>query len=155
MKPEDLKPFVDFMKAHGLFILSAEKPDFKIYLVKEGAETLVSASAFAGASALAKASAGKPAGLASEATEESAVNKNAVSVTCPLVGTFYQSPAPGAAPFVAVGQEVKVGDTLCIVEAMKVMNEVKAEVAGKVLEIKAENGKPVEFGQTLFLLSRD
>ena len=154
MKPEELKPFVDFMKAHGLLILSVEKPDFKLYLIKEGAENLVSASA-----AIARHSLGEggtvAAGLAPEAALEPVVNKNAVSVISPLVGTFYRAPAPGAAPFVEIGQEVKVGDALCVVEAMKVMNEIKSEVNGKVLEIKAENGKPVEFGQVLFLISRD
>ena len=148
MKPEKLKPFVDFMKAHGLLILSVEKPDFKLYLVKEGAENLVSATA---APAYAKASAGEP---AAGPAPEPVVNKNVVSVTSPLVGTFYRAPAPGAATFAEVGQEVKVGDTLCIVEAMKVMNEIKSEVNGKVLEIKAENNKPVEFGQVLFLIEK-
>ena len=146
MKTEELKPFVDFMKAHSLLILSVEKPDFKLYLVKEGAKNLVSAPvAPVGTSAV---------GLAPEAALEPAVNKNAVPVTSPLVGTFYRALAPGAAPFVEVGQEVKAGDTLCIVEAMKVMNEIKGEVNGKVLEIKAENGKPVEFGQVLFLIEK-
>ncbi|MBU2495837.1 MAG: acetyl-CoA carboxylase biotin carboxyl carrier protein [Candidatus Omnitrophota bacterium] len=162
MKPEELKPFVDFMKAHGLLTLSVEKPDFKLYLVKEGAETLVSTPTASArlarhSPAYAKATAGKlgeggmlAAGLALEPV----VNKNAVSVTSPLVGTLYLAPAPSAAPFVEVGQEVKAGDTLCVVEAMKVMNEIKSEVNGKVLEIKAENGKPVEFGQILFLISK-
>jgi acetyl-CoA carboxylase biotin carboxyl carrier protein len=151
MKPEELKSFVDFMKAHGLLILSVEKSDFKLYLVKEGAENLVSATA---APAFAKISAGEPAGLASEIASELAVNKNAVFVTSPLVGTLYRALAPDVASFVEVGQEVKVGDTLCIVEAMKVMNEIKSEVNGKVLEIKAENGKQVEFGQVLFLIEK-
>jgi len=146
MKKEELKPFVEFMKAHGLLILSVEKPDFKLYLVKEGAENLISATA--GPVMMVAA------GLASEASLEPAVNKNAVSVTSPLVGTFYRASAPGAAPFAEVGQEVRAGDTLCIVEAMKVMNEIKGEVNGKVLEIKAENGKPVEFGQVLFLIEK-
>ena len=162
MKTEELKPFADFMKTHGLLVLSVEKPDFKLYLVKEGAENLVSVSAspsFAKASAFAKAmadtSAGKPAGEpATESVSEPGVNKNTVSVTSPLVGTLYRAPAPGAAPFVEVGQEVKAGDTLCIVEAMKVMNEIKSEVNGKVLEVKAENSKPVEFGQVLFLIEK-
>ena len=145
MKTEEVKPFTDFMKAHGLLILSVEKPDFKLYLVREGAENLVSALA-----APVRTDAGSPPGSA----PEPAVNENAVSVTSPLVGTFYRSPAPGAAPLVEVDQEIKSGDTLCIVEAMKVMNEVKGEVNGKVLEIKVENGKPVEFGQVLFLIEK-
>ncbi|MFH2068819.1 MAG: acetyl-CoA carboxylase biotin carboxyl carrier protein [Candidatus Omnitrophota bacterium] len=149
MKPEELKPFADFMKEQGLLILSVEKPDFKLYLVKKGAENLVSATA--AAPAYAEDSSGKPAG---GSALEPVVNKNAVSVTSPLVGTFYRAPAPGAAPFAEVGQEVKAGDTLCIVEAMKVMNEIKSEVNGMVLESRVENGKPVEFGQVLFLIEK-
>ena len=132
MKPEELKPFVDFMKEHGLLVLSVEKTDFRIYLAREGAENLVSPS--------------------SVVPEIPADNKSVI-VTSPLVGTFYRASAPDAAVFMEVGQEVKVGDILCIVEAMKVMNHVKSEVAGKVLEIKKENGKPVEFGEPLFLIA--
>lgn len=132
MKPEELKPFVDFMKEHGLLVLSVEKTDFRIYLAREGAENLVSPS--------------------SVVPEIPADNKSVI-VTSPLVGTFYRASAPDAAAFMEVGQEVKVGDILCIVEAMKVMNHVKSEVAGKVLEIKKENGKPVEFGEPLFLIA--
>lgn len=145
MKPEDLKPFVDFMKEHGLLVLSVEKPDFKVYLVKEGAENLVSASLKSGFS---------PA-LVSETgvVSEPPADKKSVMVTSPLVGTFYRAPAPGAASFVETGQEIKVGDILGIVEAMKVMNHIKSEVAGKVLEIKKENGKPVEFGEPLFSIA--
>jgi len=73
-----------------------------------------------------------------------------VIVTSPFVGTFYRAPSPDAPPFVEVGQSVRKGQTLCIVEAMKLMNEIEAEVAGKVAEIFVENGQPVEFGEPLF-----
>ena len=73
-------------------------------------------------------------------------------ITAPMVGTFYSGPAPGAKPFVEIGSEVAVGDTLCIVEAMKMMNQIEAEVAGRVVSILAENGAPVEFGQVLFII---
>jgi acetyl-CoA carboxylase biotin carboxyl carrier protein len=69
-----------------------------------------------------------------------------------MVGTFYRSPSPGAKAFVEVGQAVKPGDTLCIIEAMKLLNEIEAEVAGVVQEILAENGQPVEYGQSLFVI---
>jgi acetyl-CoA carboxylase biotin carboxyl carrier protein len=69
-----------------------------------------------------------------------------------MVGTFYRSPSPGAKPFVEVGQAVKAGDTLCIIEAMKLLNEIEAEIAGEVKEILAENGQPVEYGQPLFVI---
>lgn len=73
-------------------------------------------------------------------------------VKSPMVGTFYRSSAPGAAAFVEVGQAVKVGDTLCIIEAMKLLNEIDAEVSGIVKQVLAENGQPVEFGQPLFII---
>jgi len=73
-------------------------------------------------------------------------------VTAPMVGTFYASPAPGAKAFVEVGQEVRVGQVLCIIEAMKMMNQIESERAGKVVAILAKNGEPVEFGQPLFAI---
>jgi len=76
--------------------------------------------------------------------------KNIHIVKSPIVGTFYRAPAPGAKPFVEVGSKVKKGDVLCIIEAMKIMNEVKSDVNGVVEEILVENGQPVEYGQPLF-----
>jgi acetyl-CoA carboxylase biotin carboxyl carrier protein len=73
-------------------------------------------------------------------------------VTAPMVGTFYGSPAPGAKAFVEVGQEVRVGQVLCIIEAMKMMNQIESERAGKVVAVLAKNGEPVEFGQPLFAI---
>jgi acetyl-CoA carboxylase biotin carboxyl carrier protein len=73
-------------------------------------------------------------------------------VKSPMVGTFYRSPSPGAASFIELGQAVKPGDTLCIIEAMKLLNEVEAEVGGTVKQILVENGQPVEYGQPLFVI---
>jgi len=73
-------------------------------------------------------------------------------VNAPMVGTFYVSPAPGAKPFVEVGQEVRVGQVLCVIEAMKMMNQIESERAGKVVAVLAKNGEPVEFGQPLFAI---
>lgn len=73
-------------------------------------------------------------------------------VKSPMVGTFYRSPSPGASAFVEIGQAVKPGDTLCIIEAMKLLNEIEAEVGGTVKEILVDNGQPVEFGQPLFII---
>ena len=74
------------------------------------------------------------------------------AVTSPMVGTFYEAASPGAKPFVQVGQQVNVGDTLCIVEAMKMLNQIEADKAGTVTAMLIENGQPVEFGQTLFVI---
>ena len=73
-------------------------------------------------------------------------------VTAPMVGTFYSGPAPGAKPFVEIGTEVKPGDTLCVIEAMKMMNQIESEFAGRVVSVLVENGSPVEFGQPLFII---
>ena len=74
-------------------------------------------------------------------------------VKSPMVGTFYRSSAPGAAPFVDIGSSVKEGDTLCIIEAMKLLNEIDADISGTIKEILVENGQPVEFGQPLFVIA--
>lgn len=76
------------------------------------------------------------------------------AVTAPMVGTFYSAPSPGSAEFVQVGDRVNVGDTLCIVEAMKMMNPIEAEVSGTIKSIRAQNGDPVEYGQTLFMIDQ-
>lgn len=82
----------------------------------------------------------------SEVKEE---KKSGTPITSPMVGTFYMAPSPDSAPFVSVGGSVKQGDVVCIIEAMKMMNEIKSEVAGKIVEICVEDGQPVEFGQVL------
>jgi acetyl-CoA carboxylase biotin carboxyl carrier protein len=74
------------------------------------------------------------------------------TITAPMVGTFYGAPAPGAKPFVQVGDEVKVGQVLCIIEAMKMMNQIESEKDGRIASVLARNGEPVEFGQPLFVL---
>ena len=82
-----------------------------------------------------------------------AIVDNRIPVLAPLVGTFYEASTPGAKPFVEVGQTVEAGETVCIVEAMKLMNEIEAEAAGKIVEIMVKNGEHVEYGQALFRLS--
>jgi acetyl-CoA carboxylase biotin carboxyl carrier protein len=72
-----------------------------------------------------------------------------------MVGTFYQAPSPGAKPFVDVGQRVQVGDTVCIIEAMKILNQIEADHAGTIKGILVENGQPVEYGQPLFVIGED
>jgi acetyl-CoA carboxylase biotin carboxyl carrier protein len=74
------------------------------------------------------------------------------TVTAPMVGTFYSASAPGAKPFVQVGSQVEVGDVLCIIEAMKMMNQIESDIAGQVVAVLVENGEPVEYGQPLFII---
>ena len=83
---------------------------------------------------------------------EAVADVSGESITSPMVGTFYAAPAPDAAPFVKVGQKINAGDTLCIIEAMKIMNPIEAEISGVVKQVLVQNGEPVEFGQTLFII---
>ena len=82
------------------------------------------------------------------------VEEDGHAVTAPMVGTYYSASSPGSAPFVQVGDRVSEGDTLCIVEAMKMMNQIEAEVAGTVKSIRVQNGEPVEYGQILFMIDQ-
>ena len=87
--------------------------------------------------------------VSSEKVEE---REDLIEIKAPMVGTFYHAPAPGAKPFVEVGDEIQPGDVVCIIEAMKLMNEIKAEIGGKIVKVLVENGAPVEFGEPLFLV---
>ena len=101
------------------------------------------------------AAAGVPGGAASgpaAAAAPAAAHAPDSIVTAPMVGTFYSAPAPGAKPFVEIGSEVKPGDVLCIIEAMKMMNQIESDKSGRVVSVLVKNGDPVEFGQTLFII---
>lgn len=93
-----------------------------------------------------------PQAAPSVSAEAPAPAKKGTPITSPMVGTFYKSPSPDADPFVSVGQTVSKGDVVCIVEAMKMMNEIESEISGKVVEICVEDGQPVEFGQVLMYI---
>ena len=127
----------DLMREHELAEIEVESEGFRVRLRKSGAGD---APRGAGAPA-------EPAG--SEAAGRGPV---ATVVQAPVVGTFYRAGAPEAAPFVQVGDRVAAGDVLCVIEAMKLMNEIKAEFAGEVVKILADNGQGVEYGQPLFAL---
>jgi len=87
-----------------------------------------------------------------ERPEEKKEEKKLIPIKAPMVGTFYRSPAPDAKPYVEIGQVIEEGQVVCIIEAMKLMNEIKSEVKGRIVEILAENAESVEFGQTLFMV---
>jgi acetyl-CoA carboxylase biotin carboxyl carrier protein len=148
MKPEEIKIYADFMKEYGLEYLEVKKGDFHLILSKKGKEILEG-----------KITEDRPEININKILEESKQSsqevENIVYVKSPLVGTFYRAPSPTSPPFVQQGQKVKKGDILCIIEAMKVMNEIKSDYDGTVKEILVENGKPVEFGQVLFIISKE
>ena len=120
--------------------------------IKAAAPAPIIAAAPSAAAAPAASAASAAAAAAETETAPADDLPAGTQVKSPLVGTFYSSPSPDEPPFVLVGQEVREGDTLCIIEAMKVMNEIKAEKSGVIKEILAENGQPVEYGQPLFVI---
>lgn len=143
-KPEYLEKLAKIINDNGLTEISMEDGDQAITIRKDLPEVLVGSSAPVAAPAAPVASAPAP---SAEKTAEPEVQGKAI--TSPMVGTFYSASAPDAAPFVEIGSEVAVGDVVCIIEAMKLMNEIKSEQAGKVVKICVKNGDPVEFGQVL------
>ncbi len=104
------------------------------------------------ASAPARSAAPEPSAAPAAPANAASAARDSQAVSSPMVGTFYRSPAPDADPFVEVGDIVEVGQTVCIIEAMKLMNEIEAEVKGRVVQVLVENAQPVEFGQKLFLV---
>jgi acetyl-CoA carboxylase biotin carboxyl carrier protein len=151
---KDIKAIIDLMRKNDLSVFEMEKEGFRLKLQK-GPEKLDVFSApvlpqmlAAPVAAAPVASSGAPAAAA--ATEAAAPAEATREITSPMVGTFYRAGSPESPPFVDVGQEVNEDTVVCIIEAMKVMNEIKAEVKGVIAEVVAENGKPVQFGQALF-----
>jgi acetyl-CoA carboxylase biotin carboxyl carrier protein len=150
-----LKTLIDLVAESGIAEIEVTEGEDKVRIVKH-APTVVAApspppvqTVVAGATAAVP----PPATAATPAAEPAAEPPKGSVVKSPMVGTFYRSPSPGAKSFVEVGQAVKPGDTLCIIEAMKLLNEIEAEVAGEVTEILVENGQPVEYGQPLFVIA--
>ncbi|WP_019938105.1 acetyl-CoA carboxylase biotin carboxyl carrier protein [Bordetella sp. FB-8] len=139
-----LKTLIDLVAESGIAELEITEGEGKVRIVKFSQTVQPVAyqpAAAPGAMAAAPAA---------EAAAPAAVQGHAVKA--PMVGTFYRSPNPGASPFVQVGQAVKEGDPLCIIEAMKLLNEIEADKSGVVKEILVENGEPVEYGQPLFVI---
>jgi acetyl-CoA carboxylase biotin carboxyl carrier protein len=145
MNIKEIKEMIQLMNENGLTEIEMEKEGLKIRL-KKGASGVEHAIYQEVRPAMAA-----PRSAESEAREapKPAAAAKAV-IKSPMVGTFYSSPAPDAPPFVQPGSQVQVGQVICIIEAMKLMNEIKSEVSGKIAEILVNNGDPVEFGQALF-----
>jgi acetyl-CoA carboxylase biotin carboxyl carrier protein len=157
-KLEELRELVEFLKANGIAEFDMEQDDLKVRIKFAGEP----GAGFAGGLDMAQlsrlmASAPAPAvaapAKASAAAELAAeLEEKLHEVKSPIVGTFYESPSPGAPAFVKVGDQVEVGQVLCIVEAMKLMNEIESDVAGEVVRRIASSGQPVEYGQALFAI---
>ncbi len=147
-----IKRLVQLMNENGLAELEFEEPDFRLRLAKAVAPSYAPVMQSAQAPAMPVADS-QPA--AASTPEKPAVPENLIEIKSPIVGTFYRSPAPDSPPFIRVGDQVNPKTVVCIIEAMKVMNELKAECSGTVVKIMAENAQTVEYGQVLFTVKPD
>jgi acetyl-CoA carboxylase biotin carboxyl carrier protein len=142
-----LKTLIDLVSESNISELEIAEADGKVRIVKASAPAVAAAPAAHVATAL-------PAAPLERAPAEpvAAAAPTGNVVKSPMVGTFYRSASPGSDPFIEIGSTVKVGDPICIIEAMKIMNEIEADAAGTIREILCENGQAVEFGQPLFVI---
>lgn len=152
-KMQELRELVEFLKANEIAEFDMEQADLKVR-IKFAGEPPVAAPSGLDLAQLSRLVASAPVAAAVPAAAASApdVEEKLHEVKSPIVGTFYESPAPGAPSFVQVGDQVEVGQVLCIVEAMKLMNEIESDVAGEVVKRIGVSGQPVEYGQPLFAI---
>jgi acetyl-CoA carboxylase biotin carboxyl carrier protein len=161
-KIEELRELVEFLKANGIAEFDMEQDDVKVRIKFAGepaaaggldlsqlSRLMASAPAAAHVAHVGATATAAPSAAAELASE---MEEKLHEVKSPIVGTFYESPSPGAPPFVKAGDQVEVGQVLCIVEAMKLMNEIESDVAGEVVKRIATSGQPVEYGQPLFAI---
>ncbi len=148
MDYDEINQILELMRVHGLAEFELERGDLHIRLRK--AETpLATLPIPPGAGPVVPEDLNRPSATA-EATSGGTGESGAAIVEAPILGTFYRASAPDVSPFVEIGDVVKPGDVLCIIEAMKLMNDIKSEHAGEVVEIFVENGQPVQYGERLF-----
>ncbi len=149
MDLEDLQKLIELMNENDLVEVEIEEGEKKVRLKKAGADQpAIPPQAFWGA----PAPAAQPCAGSNEPVAAAAVEGDSVTFNSPMVGTFYTSPSPGAEAFVKVGDRISPSTVLCIIEAMKVMNEIQAEMEGEILEVLVGNGEAVEYGQPLFTI---
>jgi len=146
-----LKKLIDLVQESGIAELEITEGEEKVKIVRGGVVSLSHAPVAATAAPQSVASA-PVAPAPGPAAVEAPTGQEGHVVKAPMVGTFYRSPSPDAKAFVEVGQTVKDGETICIIEAMKLMNEIEADASGVIKAILVENGQPVEYGQPLFIL---
>ncbi len=147
MNIKEIKEMISLMNENNLVEFEIEKEGLKVRLKKETTGQIITHVQQISPQVQAASPAAKEIPTVAREAE-----RNLIEIKAPMVGTFYRAPSPNAPSFVEVGAEIEKEQVVCIIEAMKLMNEIKSEVAGKVVEILAENGQPIEFGQVLFLI---
>ena len=150
---DELKQILDLVRDHELSELELEAEGFKLRIRKGGQEVFQSAPALAAPLAPPVAAPAPPSPVLAPAPDLD-VDVELAIVSSPIVGTFYRAPEPNAPPFVQPGDQVKRGQTLCIIEAMKMMNNIDSEYEGTVAKVFVENGQPVQYGERLFAIKR-
>jgi acetyl-CoA carboxylase biotin carboxyl carrier protein len=146
---KEIKELIDLVSERGLSGLEVEQAGFRVRI--EGMRSTAS-NGSASAPALSARTVNALAPVAAEPAAEPVVDKNIHVITSPIVGTFYRAPSPEAGAFAEIGQKVSRGKTLCIIESMKLMNEIECDVDGEVVEVFPSNGQPVEYGEKLFAI---
>jgi acetyl-CoA carboxylase biotin carboxyl carrier protein len=146
---KDIKAIIDLMKKNSVTEFELEKQDFKIRL-KRGPNGGGTAASYEDAPSVAMAQSPPAIPVAVAPPQPPVPVSNELEIKSPMIGTFYRAPSPEAGPYVEVGVEVNPDTVVCIIEAMKVMNEIKAEAKGVITQVTVENAKPVEYGQPLF-----
>lgn len=156
MKAKEIRDLIDFISNSGLDEVNIETQEFKISVKKNKPviNTIVETARVA-ATPTPQVFGAAPTTPAAEnipAPESNEEESNYIEIKSPMIGTFYNTPSPDAEPFMKLGDTVKVGQTVCIIEAMKLFNEIESEYSGKIVKILVENASPVEFDQPLFLV---
>ncbi|MEO9476406.1 MAG: acetyl-CoA carboxylase biotin carboxyl carrier protein [Cyclobacteriaceae bacterium] len=153
MKAKEIRDLIDFISETGLEEVNIETQEFKIKVKRTPNQASISAAPVA-AAAPAPTNPATQAAPAADASQTAAPagDANLITIKSPMIGTFYESQNPESPAFIKVGDNVKAGDPVCIIEAMKLFNEIESEVSGKVVKILVDNAQPVEFDQPLFLV---
>jgi acetyl-CoA carboxylase biotin carboxyl carrier protein len=157
MNQKELKELIEFLIEKDIAEFELERGDVKVKIKRAGQHTVVQTRAEVPYVAVTVPQSGAPAVVATSAAPpavpvEPVQEENLHIVKSPIVGTLYEAPSPGAPPFVKVGDMVEVGQVLCIVEAMKLLNEIESDVAGEIVKKMGTNGQPIEYGQELFAI---
>ncbi len=151
MNVKEIKEMINLMNENNLYELEIEKDGTRIKL-KKCASPQAEAQAAHVPVFISQEKNAKPQEAAPQAVPAKEAAANRIEIKAPMVGTFYRAPSPEAPPFAQVNQEIEPGQVICIIEAMKLMNEIKSEIKGRILEILVDNAEPIEFGQPLFLI---
>jgi acetyl-CoA carboxylase biotin carboxyl carrier protein len=159
MKTTEIRDLIDFISTTGLNEVNIETSELKLHVKRDPDQKV-----FKSSSVMAAAPAAMPAAVhtptpiaapAAKAAAEPASGKKTLDIKSPMIGTFYRTPNPDSPPFISVGDKVSKGQTVCIIEAMKLFNEIESEVSGTVVKVMVENSSPVEYDQVLFVVEPD